>query len=98
MSPLGLLVAPTVSNVVLWGRALRARASLVLLLVGLAVAVLAWIFALSPSVPPMFGGYVVVDATSRLFLAALNPIFVGISFHIQHRVAVAPVLRSRLGR
>jgi hydrogenase-4 component F len=98
LSPLGLVVAPAVQNVVLWMRVLRARACLGLLAVALLVSAFAWIRALSPSLPPTLGGYVVVDATSRLFLATLNPIFLGICFYVQHRVLLVPALRASMGR
>jgi hydrogenase-4 component F len=98
MSPVGLTVAPAVEKVTPWARTVRASASWVLLVVALAVSALACVQAFSPSVPPLLGGYVVIDATSRLFLATLNPIFLGICFHIQHRVASAPALRASMGR
>ena len=98
MSHLGLVVAPAVENVARWVYFLRARASLVLLGVAVLASALAWIQALSPSIPPALGGYVVIDATSRLFLATLNPIFLGICSYVQHRVTVAPSLRASMGR
>ncbi len=98
MSSLGLLVAPAMENVVVWLRVLRARASLVLLLVASVVTVFAIAQALSPSVPPAFGGTIVVDATSRLFLATLNPIFLAVCVYIHNRVAHSPVLLGRMGR
>jgi hydrogenase-4 component F len=98
MSLAGLSSAPAVEDVAPWLRSVRARASWVLLAVALAVSVLACFQAFSPSVPRVLGGYGVLDATSRLFLATLNPIFLGICFHIQQRVAAAPVLRASMGR
>lgn len=98
MSPIGLVVAPAVENVVSWLRVLRSRSSLALLLVACVVSALAWALALSPSMPRMLAGYVAIDATSRLFLATLNPIFLGVCVYIQHRVALAPALRASMGR
>lgn len=37
-----------------------------------------------------------VDATSRLFLAVINPIFLGISTYIWHRVRTTPALRVHI--
>lgn len=39
-----------------------------------------------------------VDATSRLFLAVINPIFLGVSTYIWHRVRTAPALREGIER
>lgn len=98
MSPIGLVVAPAVENVVGWLRALRSRSSLWLLIAAFVVSALAWVVALSPSRPRLLAGFVAIDATSRLFLATLNPIFLGVCVYIQHRVAIVPALRASMGR
>lgn len=98
MSPIGLVVAPAVENVVGWLRVLRSRASFGLLSVACIVSALAWALALSPPMPRMLAGYVAIDATSRLFLVTLNPIFLGICVYIQHRLALVPALRASMGR
>ena len=59
------------------------------------VAILAVLFAHSE---PRLGGYVRVDATSRLFLFVLNPIFFGISVYVWSRLSTTPALRPSAKR
>jgi hydrogenase-4 component F len=76
----------------------RARASLLLVGVAALVSVLAVTLAIGSDSAVLLAGFVRVDATSRLFLAVVNPIFFGISIYVWNRVTMAPSLRDGMGR
>lgn len=77
--------------------ALRARAAALLVLVALLVAALALVEASTPDarVPC---AYVLLDATTRLFLGVLAPIFLGISVYVWNRVHTTPALAGEGAR
>jgi hydrogenase-4 component F len=79
-------------------RRLRTSAAAALLVAALLASILAYVEAIWPSGSVRLGGYLRVDATSRLFLAVINPIFFGISAYVWNRVANAPVLQEGMGR
>jgi len=97
VSPLLLVLVPALAAPLFLLPALRARATVLLVLVALAVAALALRVACVPgaSVP---GGYLLVDATTRLFLGVIAPIFLGISFYVWNRVHTTPELRAEGAR
>lgn len=94
MSSLALVLGPAMVSLGLGIRGVRARATLILVGTALVASVLAYVSALSPTTAPFLAGYVRVDATSRLFLAVINPIFFGISVYVWNRVATTPVLAA----
>lgn len=98
MSSLALILGPAVASLGLGVRGVRARATLILVGTALVATVLAFFCAASPSTAPFLAGYLRVDATSRLFLALINPIFFGISVYVWNRVSTTPVLQEGMGR
>ncbi len=98
MSPLGLVLAPAVVSLGLAFRGLRPHAAPVLVGVGLVASALAVAELVSPTSGVLLDGYLRVDATSRLFLALINPIFFGVAAYAWNRVTTTPELRARMGR
>lgn len=99
MSPLSLILVPALSALAVALGVGRARAPLVLVAAALVTLVLAVLEVLSAAAPERsFAGLVRIDATSRLFLAVVNPIFLGISTYIWHRVRTTPALREGIDR
>ena len=98
MSPLALVLLPIVVGLSLTLRRLRAHAALGLLGTALSLSVLALVGALGPRGELSLFGYARLDATSRLFLALINPIFLGISGYVASRVAATPALHRDLWR
>ncbi len=77
----------------------RRRATLLLVATAFGTLVLALSAVLiAPPAPPLLAGLTRVDATSRLFLAVINPIFLGICTYIWHRVRSEPALRAGIDR
>ncbi len=97
-SPLALVIVPLVASLGLAVRAIRERATIVLVCVGIVASVLAVWQAIAPASQPLLGGFVRVDATSRLFLGVVNPVFLGVSVYIWNRVSTTPVLWDGMGR
>ena len=99
MSPLYFIALPGLMALALALGVGRGRATLLLVGTALATLLLALVEVLSVSQPAAaLLGLVRVDATSRLFLAVVNPIFLGISTYIWHRVRTTPVLREGIQR
>jgi hydrogenase-4 component F len=98
MSPLGLVLGPAVASLGLGFRGLRPHAALLLVGVGLVASALAVAEFVSPTSAVLLEGHLRVDATSRLFLALVNPIFLGVAAYVWNRAATAPELRARMGR
>ena len=102
MSPLALAVAltlgPAAAALSLGLPLARARATQLLVVVGLLASALAVVAAVSPSTAPLLGGYVRFDATARLFLAFVDPIFLGVSVYVWNRVATTPALADGIPR
>ena len=93
MSPLVVILVPLLAALGVMLGAGRQRATVVLVGTAFVTTALALIEVLSvPSTQATFGGLVRVDATSRLFLALVNPIFLGIATYIWHRVRTTPAL------
>ena len=99
MSPLYFIALPGLVALALALGVARERATWLLVGTALATMTLALIEVLSASQPAAaLHGLVRVDATSRLFLAVVNPIFLGISTYIWHRVRTTPVLLDGIER
>ncbi len=98
MSALALIFWPLLAILGLSFRPVRERAARFLMIVALVSAVLAYIEVLAPSSSLLLGGYLRVDATSRLFLAFVNPIFFGISGYVWSRVSATPELQEDIAR
>jgi hydrogenase-4 component F len=99
MSPLSLVLVPALSALAVAAGIGRARAPLVLVAAALVTMVLAILEVLSATLAePSIAGLVRIDATSRLFLAVVNPIFLGISIYIWHRVRTTHALREGIDR
>jgi hydrogenase-4 component F len=98
VSSLALVVGPAVASLGLGLRSVRSHATWILVGIAALATLLAYSEALWPSAPTLVGGYLRVDATSRLFLAFVNPIFLGIALYVWNRAAAAPELQPTLGR
>ncbi len=98
MSVFALILVPLVVSVCLCARSVRVHATLLLVGVAAVESVLAVANAVGPDSRALLAGFVRVDATSRLFLVVVNPIFFGISIYVRNRVTIAPVLREGMGR
>src|SRR4051812_25085042 len=98
MNPLVLVLLPALVGAALVLERCRPHARALLLATALAAAVLGFAQAMLSSRELWFGGYVRLDATSRLFLALINPIFLGVSVYVSGRLTATPVLYSGLGR
>jgi hydrogenase-4 component F len=98
MNPLVLILIPGVLALSL--TVPRVRAHAVSLVVGTALVVSALALALAwlPGTELSLARYLRLDPMSRLFLALINPIFLGISVYVASRVAATPELRVGLGR
>src|SRR6188768_670608 len=99
MSPLDLILVPLLAALAVLLGAGRERAAVVLvgasfITTGLAIVEVSGV----PAQSAAFAGLVRVDATSRLFLVVVNPIFFGISTYIWHRVRTTPALREGISR
>lgn len=94
MITLSLLLIPLLASLALSIPAVRARATEVLVGVALVASALAVYEIARASGEVALLGFVRVDATSQLFLAVIDPIFLGVSVHIWGRVASTPSLRE----
>jgi hydrogenase-4 component F len=95
---IALVLLPLLASLVVLAGFARQRATRILVVTALAASVLAFAGAIAPATPPLLGGFVRVDATSRLFLAVINPIFLGVSVYVWSRVSTTPVLRDGIDR
>ncbi|HEX7672490.1 MAG TPA: proton-conducting transporter membrane subunit [Polyangiaceae bacterium] len=76
----------------------RAQATRILVGVAIVVCVLAIVESVAAPSRPVLAGFVRIDATSRLFLAVINPIFLGVSVYVWNRVSTNPALEEGIGR
>jgi hydrogenase-4 component F len=97
MSVLALVLVPALVALLMRLPAARAHATLILVAVALIAVVLTCVEVLAPSSATLLGGHVHLDASSRLFLAFVNPIFLGISGYVWSRVAATPELEEHIG-
>lgn len=93
-----LVVVPVAGCLSLLVGAVRPRAALVMIATGLALALLATIELLAPEHAVTLGGAVRLDATARLFLAVVNPVYLGVAVYVRGRAAAAPALTPELWR
>lgn len=96
---LALVVVPALAGALAWLPALRAGATR--LLVGAAAVCTGFAVAIvvgQTEAVSACDGVVRIDATARLFLAVVEPIFLGISVFVWHRVRTAPQLRAGIHR
>lgn len=98
MSPLALVLVPIVLSFGLALRRVREHAGTLLVAAALFGSVLAFVEAMLFSREVWFWGYLRLDATSRLFVALINPIFLGISWYVRGRLTAAPELQAGFGR
>ena len=98
MSVFAVIVGPAVASLGSGVQRVRARATQILVGAALLAVVLACLCAVSPTTPPFLAGYARMDATSRLFLAVINPIFFGVSVYVWNRVSTTPELQAGMGR
>jgi hydrogenase-4 component F len=73
------------------------RSTVLLVAVALTATVVAIAEAMAPSSGTLLGGWLRIDATTRLFVAFVNPIFFGISVYVWNRVASTPELEKEIG-
>ena len=99
MSSIALVLLPALASLALIARAARERATLVLVGASAITTALAIMgAAMPPDVPGLLGGFLRMDATSRLFMTVVNSIFLGVSFYVMHRVYTTPALRQDIAR
>ncbi len=98
MRSLALVVGPVLALLALGFRSVRARPTILLVATALLATVLAYVEVILPSASTFLDGYLRVDATSRLFLAFINPIFLGVSVYVWNRVETTPVLQAGMDR
>ncbi|HVK75706.1 MAG TPA: proton-conducting transporter membrane subunit [Kofleriaceae bacterium] len=98
MIAIALLLAPIVALLALAVRPLRAHAAVVLVAMATVTTALAFAVAIAPSQGTLLAGHLRADPTSRLFLAVIDPIFLGISVYVAYRVATTPRLRAGIDR
>jgi hydrogenase-4 component F len=83
------------------GRPVRPAILTAMLVIAVVAAALAALFALgapAEQVETFAGGYLIADATSRLFLLVVNLVFVGIATYLWTRVGDTPELRDGIER
>jgi hydrogenase-4 component F len=99
VSPLVLVLVPLLAALIAALLGGRERATPILVGAAVVTTALALAEVLSAgAAQASYAGLVRVDATSRLFLAFINPIFLGISVYIWHRVRTTPALRESINR
>ncbi len=89
---------PAVTTLSAGARAARARAVGAFVVIAALAAIVAAAVATGAPDGTFLAGYVRLDATSRLFVAVVNPIFFGISFYVRSRVVSTPALQGETGR
>ena len=99
MNPLYLVLLPLLAALAVAVGTTRERATLVLVVTALGGLGLALVEVLTGAGPhSALSNLVRVDATSRLFLAVIYPVFLGISTYIWHRVRTTPPLGAGIER
>jgi hydrogenase-4 component F len=93
-----LILVPAVASLGLAIPAVRDRAVTLLVAVALLSSGLGVLEAIAGSSQRLLGGFMRVDATSRLFVAVVNPIFFSVCVYVRNRVSSAPVLRAGMAR
>jgi hydrogenase-4 component F len=99
VNEIALVALPAIAALLLLLPQLRRRAVVVLVVVAaLAAAIAISVAMLPPDRPVGLDGLVRVDAISRLLLAVVNTIFLGVSVYVAHRIHTTPVLRTGIAR
>lgn len=98
MIALALVLLPATASFALALGIARTRAIEWLLTIAVGGTLLAAFETVAASAGPTVTGFLNVDATSRLFLAIINPVFLGVSVYVWSRLAASPELRSEVER
>ena len=98
MIALALVLLPALASMALALGLLRAHAIQSLLATAIGATVLAAFETTGATAGPALAGFIHVDATSRLFLAIINPVFLGVSVYVWSRLSASPELRSEVER
>jgi hydrogenase-4 component F len=98
MTSLALVVLPVLAATLLVAPRVRGVAAQLLLGTSTVVCAVALRVAASPAHGALLGGVFQVDATARLFLAVINPIFLGVSGYVWNRISTTPELRPGMRR
>lgn len=98
MRSIALVAGPVVALSALSLRSVRARPTLLLVAAALLATAVAYVEVLFPAASTHLGGHLRIDATSRLFLAFTNPIFLGIALYVWNRVSTTPELQAGMAR
>lgn len=94
----GLLLAPAMVALALLLSPLRRRAPAVMVFAAAFNAAVSFAIALRIPEGRFFGGYVLIDATARLFLVVVGLIFFGIAGYAWNRQRTTPALASACAR
>jgi hydrogenase-4 component F len=95
---LTLILLPLIAGAALWLKPLRASVTWILVGVSAVVSALAVHEIVTAAARATLLGFLRVDATSRLFLSVINPIFLGVSVHLWGRARSAPALLRDVAR
>lgn len=98
MIVLALILGPLLVGLLLVLRGLRRRAALLLVAAALVSTTLAYVEVIAQPATVVYTSYFQIDATARLFLGFMDPIFLGISVYVWNRVAGTPALARGMAR
>lgn len=93
-----LVAVPLGACLALAAPPVRRRSAAVMIGAGAALSLVAAVELFAPEHAVTLGGAVRLDATARLFLAVVNPVYLGVAAYVQGRVARAPQLAAGLER
>lgn len=93
-----LILFPLIGFVCLLPRGSKSWAAPILVFVALLTFGLSLAQFIRPEQAAQLSGYLKIDSTSRLFLALINPIFLGIAVYVLSRVNATPSLREGIRR
>ncbi len=94
MSSFADFLVPAVASLGTRARDARRRGTRPLVAAAFMAAVLAVAAVASGATGTLFGGFLRLDATSRLFLAVVNPVFLGVAVYVRGRLVATPALRD----
>jgi hydrogenase-4 component F len=98
VSPLALVLLPLVLSFGLALRRVREHAAALLVVAALLGSMLAFSEGMSSSREIWLWGYLRLDDTSRLFVALIHPLFLGISWYVRGRLLATPALKAGFAR
>ncbi len=93
-----LILFPLIGCLCLVPRRSKSWATSILVFVGLLTSGFSLAQFIRPEQTAYLAGYLKIDTTSRLFLALINPIFLGIAVYVLSRVNATPSLRTGIRR